>query len=86
MESSKAGIQMISTPRQLSPPVGAAFAAGASVPADFYSSPWGNIGRVAEVAVWDAANRAKDRSDEALDAMRVSNGMTLDQFLESVTR
>lgn len=75
---------MISTPRQLDPPVGAAFAAGASVPADF--STWHNIGDVAErgiAAVWDAANRAKDRQDEALDAMRVSNGMTLDQFLES---
>lgn len=79
---------MISTPRQLDPPVGAACAAGASVPAASFST-WHNIGDVAEkglLAVWDAANRAKDRSDEALDAMRVSNGMTLDQYLESVTR
>jgi hypothetical protein len=44
---------------------------------------WHHAGYVAEMAVWDAANRAKDRDDEALDAMRVSNGMTLDQFLES---
>lgn len=39
---------------------------------------WHHIG-----AIWDEANRAKDRKDEALDAMRVSGGMTLDQFLES---
>jgi hypothetical protein len=44
---------------------------------------WHHIGVIAEVAVWDQANRAKDRQDEALDAMRVSNGMTLDQFLET---
>jgi hypothetical protein len=37
---------------------------------------WHHIG-----AVWDEANRAKDREDEALDAMRVHNGMTLDEFL-----
>lgn len=37
---------------------------------------WHHIG-----AVWDEANRAKDRKDEALDAMRVHNGMTLDEFL-----
>jgi hypothetical protein len=43
---------------------------------------WHHLGRVVD-AVWDQANRAKDRQDEALDAMRVSNGMTLDQFLES---
>jgi hypothetical protein len=49
------------------------------------SNTWHNIGDVAEqgIAVWDVANRAKDRQDEAVDAMRVSNGMTLDQFLES---
>jgi hypothetical protein len=39
---------------------------------------WHHIG-----AVWDETNRAKDRQDEALDAMRVSGGMTLDQFLET---
>jgi hypothetical protein len=44
---------------------------------------WHHAGDVASMAVWDAANRAKDRADEALDAMRVSGGMTLDQFLES---
>lgn len=46
---------------------------------------WHHAGYVAEMAVWDAANRAKDRHDEAIDAMRVSGGMTLDQFLELVT-
>lgn len=47
---------------------------------------WMHAGDVASMAVWDEANRAKDRDDEALDAMRVSNGMTLDQYLESTTR
>jgi hypothetical protein len=47
---------------------------------DAYST-WRNLGRVAELAVWDIANRVKDRQDEALDAMRVSNGMTLDEYL-----
>jgi hypothetical protein len=39
---------------------------------------WHHIG-----AVWDEANRVKDREDEALDAMRVSGGMTLDEYLAS---
>jgi hypothetical protein len=43
---------------------------------------WMHAGDVAEMAVWNAANRAKDRDDERLDAMRVHNGMTLDEFLE----
>lgn len=51
---------------------------------DAYST-WHHAGDLAELAVWDVANRAMDRHDEALDAMRVSNGMTLDQYLESVT-
>lgn len=42
---------------------------------------WQHAGYVAEMAVWNAANRAKDRDDERLDAMRVHNGMTLDEFL-----
>lgn len=42
---------------------------------------WVLAGDVAEMAVWDIANRAKDRDDERLDAMRVHNGMTLDEFL-----
>lgn len=42
---------------------------------------WVHISRGIESAVWDAANRVKDRQDEALDAMRVSGGMTLDEFL-----
>jgi hypothetical protein len=57
-------------------------AAAGQVSADFSISKqigdWHHIG-----AVWDEANRAKDRQDEALDAMRVSGGMTLDQFLET---
>lgn len=44
---------------------------------------WHHAGFVAEMAVWNAANRAKDRHDEELDAMRVHNGMTLDEFLAS---
>lgn len=42
---------------------------------------WALAGEVAAQQVWDIANRAKDKSDEALDAMRVHNGMTLDEFL-----
>lgn len=42
---------------------------------------WAHAGDVAEMAVWNIANRAKDRDDERLDAMRVHNGMTLDEFL-----
>lgn len=42
---------------------------------------WMHAGDVAEMAMWDIANRAKDRDDERLDAMRVHNGMTLDEFL-----
>jgi hypothetical protein len=34
-----------------------------------------------KVPVWDTENRARDREDEMLDAMRVHNGMTLDEFL-----
>ena len=43
---------------------------------------WVNAGEVAAMHVWNVANRAKDRHDEALDAMRIHNGMTLDEFLE----
>jgi hypothetical protein len=73
---------MISPTRAASNPPGADLCPPVSQPAAF--STWHNIGDVAEkalLAVWDAANRAKDRQDEALDAMRVSNGMTLDEFL-----
>lgn len=42
---------------------------------------WVHIGDVVEMAIWNIANRAKDRHDEKLDAMRVHNGMTLDEFL-----
>jgi len=42
---------------------------------------WVHIGDVAAMLVWHIANRAKDRHDEKLDAMRVHNGMTLDEFL-----
>ena len=47
---------------------------------DAYST-WHHAGHVAEMAVWNIANRVKDRDDERLDAMRVHNGMTLDEFL-----
>lgn len=42
---------------------------------------WVLAGDAAEMAVWNIANRAKDRDDERLDAVRVHNGMTLDEFL-----
>lgn len=42
---------------------------------------WVHAGDVAAQMVWDIANRAKDREDEKLDAKRVHNGMTLDEFL-----
>lgn len=48
---------------------------------DDLEDTWQHAGYVAEMAVWNAANRAKDRADEKLDAMRVHNGMTLDEFL-----
>lgn len=48
---------------------------------DDVEDTWHHIGYVAEMLVWDIANRAKDRHDEKLDAMRVHNGMTLDEFL-----
>lgn len=48
---------------------------------DDESDTWVNAGDVAGMAVWKIANRAKDRDDERLDAMRVHNGMTLDEFL-----
>lgn len=44
---------------------------------------WQHAGLVAEMAVWNIANRAKDKADEKLDAIRVHNGMTLDEFLAS---
>jgi hypothetical protein len=51
-------------------------------PDDDHIGTWTRIGYRIEQAVWDAANRAKDRQDEALDAMRVSGGMTLDEYLK----
>lgn len=53
---------------------------GATVDDD--EDTWVNAGDVAATYVWDIANRAKDRDDEQLDAMRVHNGMTLDEHLE----
>jgi len=50
-------------------------------PDDDHIGTWTHIGYRLEEAVWDAANRVKDLEDEALDAMRVHNGMTLDEFL-----
>lgn len=77
MESGEGG-QMISTLRP-DLPLGA-YAAG-EMPAVIFPN-WINIGHAIDVSVWDAANRVKDREDEALDAMRTCNGMTLDQFLD----
>lgn len=48
---------------------------------DFDAYTWTHVGDLVELDTWGAANRAKDRQDEALDAMRVHNGMTLDEFL-----
>ena len=42
---------------------------------------WVRSGDIAAQAVWDIANRAKDKSDAARDSMRLHNGMTLDEFL-----
>ena len=42
---------------------------------------WVHIADALEMTVWNIANRAKDKADEKLDAMRVHNGMTLDDFL-----
>jgi hypothetical protein len=42
---------------------------------------WTHVGDLVALDTWGAANRTKDRQDEALDAMRVHNGMTLDEFL-----
>jgi hypothetical protein len=42
---------------------------------------WTHIGDLVAIDVWGVANRAKDKADEAIDAMRVHNGMTLDEFL-----
>lgn len=68
----------ISLRRALESP--SAVAAAGDVPAAF-SPNWINVGHAIDVNVWDVANRAKDRDDERLDAMRVHNGMTLDEFL-----
>jgi len=75
---------MISPTRAISPCADLAPVptAGALSPPDQIGT-WTHISLGLGLAVWDAANRSKDRQDEALDAMRVSNGMTLDQFLES---
>lgn len=42
---------------------------------------WVNAGDVAEQLVTDIANKAKDKADTELDAKRVHDGMTLDEFL-----
>lgn len=43
---------------------------------------WIHAGDVAETLVTDIANKARDKADEELDAKRVHNGMTLDEFLQ----
>lgn len=58
----------------------------AHVEIDEHEDTWLHAGDVAATHVWDIANRAMDRHDEMLDAMRVSNGMTLDQFLEQTAQ
>lgn len=42
---------------------------------------WVNAGDVAEQLVTDIANKAKDKADTELDAKRVHDGMTLDEYL-----
>jgi hypothetical protein len=42
---------------------------------------WHQAGDVAQQAIADVENRAKDKTDEALDAQRVHGGQTLDEFL-----
>ena len=42
---------------------------------------WESAATIAQQAVFDIANRVKDRDDVARDSMRVHNGMTLDEFL-----
>lgn len=56
---------------------------GRFCPGERSSTPetWHHAGYVAEMVVWDIANRVKDRHDETVDAMRFHNGMTLDEFL-----
>lgn len=38
-------------------------------------------GDIAQTVVTTIANKQKDRADEALDAQRVHDGMTLDEFM-----
>lgn len=38
-------------------------------------------GDIAQTVVTTIANKQKDRADEALDARRVHDGMTLDEFM-----
>jgi hypothetical protein len=47
-----------------------------------HGDTWTHIGDVAD-SVWDELNRVRDRHDETIDAMRVHNGMTLDEYLAS---
>lgn len=42
---------------------------------------WTLAGDVAATLLTDIANRDKDAADEALDARRTHNGMTLDEYL-----
>jgi hypothetical protein len=43
---------------------------------------WIQAGDVAAATLIDIANKAKDAHDEAIDAKRVNNGMTLDEYLK----
>jgi hypothetical protein len=42
---------------------------------------WALAGHVAQMLVTGIANKAKDQADEELDAKRVHQEMTLDEFL-----
>lgn len=42
---------------------------------------WHNAADVAQTLVTDIANKAKDKANTELDAKRVHDGMTLEEFL-----
>jgi hypothetical protein len=52
----------------------------ASIP-EVIEDTWTLAGDVAATLLADIANKEKDHADEALDACRTHNGMTLDEYL-----
>jgi len=48
-------------------------------------STWALAGDVAASVLFDIANRAKDRTDELLDAQRTHGGLTLDDYMAGRT-